>query len=695
MNNVHQHVRRCQTCPLTKSVSRLPLLLLGLAISSPRGVAATPIQGNVVERRDSNSSGQAMPPKIWVPIVVVVIILFFVVIMSWTRKSLRNSVRLFSFAGAAPIGAPLGGATGGAREITAEQLAGTINGENQSAARTTRRARRPRRTPSQMSVTSLPPYNKEPGEEELVIFRGRDMEDATMPAAVVRTSADNDSSISLDQSQVLRYSPMPTSPHNMPLLHNDDTEGDLSMQSLHTPPGENMPRRGSARRSHETSSLMRSDSTNSNPPDPRGEAPAYFEVVGNDSSASVEQPTASPSTSPEPPQAEPPQTIPRRRSGFRTLLNRMSIVGHPQGHSRNASNNSAFSSNMSHGREGSASRASTHRTTPSGSGSLLSASMFRTLSRQRSTHTMNSVRLNSPSLISLNSISSPLTHTVTRTEFTYPKAGPTAEQLKVISSRESFARFGVPYGADAIAFASSSRLDLLPPPPDFDAAEVSSPRSAAGPSRLRSASNAADMLGQVADAASEDSEPEEAASSGNTEGQASQPPSLSPPPTAGKDAEGQTLSATTADSQPAASSSISKNHNSISGPAADVHETAKLATTSTTTGSRSSARSSKQQIISEFGKLSAPASSYHDSTGASSRTESRASMYSNQTFATAVESLRHSSASQSASFSDAGQSESGTEPSTPRLGAQHELQATNATVVPLSSAAKETTAAGQ
>lgn len=67
-----------------------------------------------------------------------------------------------------------GAANAGPRELTAEQLAGTINGDIQTgtaAARTARRPRRPRRTPSQMSVTSLPAYNKEPGEEELVIFR--------------------------------------------------------------------------------------------------------------------------------------------------------------------------------------------------------------------------------------------------------------------------------------------------------------------------------------------------------------------------------------------------------------------------------------------------------------------------------------------------------------------------------------------
>ena len=95
--------------------------------------------------------------------------------MIYTKRSLRKSGGLFSFAGLSAPGAHSVGAPGVARELTAEQLAGTINGENRpansNAPRTTRRPRRPRRTPSQMSVTSLPPYNKEPGEEELVIFR--------------------------------------------------------------------------------------------------------------------------------------------------------------------------------------------------------------------------------------------------------------------------------------------------------------------------------------------------------------------------------------------------------------------------------------------------------------------------------------------------------------------------------------------
>jgi len=74
--------------------------------------------------------------------------------------------------------------------------------------------------------------------------------------------------------------------------------------------------------------------------------------------------------------------------------------------------------------------------------------------------------LTSPSMISLNSISPPFTHTTTRTEFTYPRTGPTSEQIKFLSSKETFGRFALPYGPDAVAFAaSSSRQDL---PPDFD-----------------------------------------------------------------------------------------------------------------------------------------------------------------------------------------------------------------------------------
>lgn len=68
----------------------------------------------------------------------------------------------------------------GTRELTAEQLAGPATPGTSTPGTTTtttttnarpRRARRNRRTPSQISTRSLPAYMKEPGEQELVIYR--------------------------------------------------------------------------------------------------------------------------------------------------------------------------------------------------------------------------------------------------------------------------------------------------------------------------------------------------------------------------------------------------------------------------------------------------------------------------------------------------------------------------------------------
>lgn len=74
------------------------------------------------------------------------------------------------------------------REVTAAQLTGqvssTTTGNGSNSGRATpgdgndtttptpaRRPRRNRRTPSQISTKSLPAYNAEPGDEEVVIYR--------------------------------------------------------------------------------------------------------------------------------------------------------------------------------------------------------------------------------------------------------------------------------------------------------------------------------------------------------------------------------------------------------------------------------------------------------------------------------------------------------------------------------------------
>lgn len=303
------------------------------------------------------------------------------------------------------------------------------------------------------------------------------MEDAGMPpATVVNEPSSDDGEHTMHSRDNSHSSHEPLIPASRvpathvdasPRLDRSNLSQELSAQ-LTRPPGDIMPRPS-------MDTLQSSDGGASSVPvtDNRGEAPPY--TGGN---------TGPIAATDFPPSPEP---VPPRRSGLRTLLhaipNRFSI--HNSSHTRTGSSFSVASSeNTQSIRETSQSRAS-HRPSNSGSGSVLSLTHFRNLSRQ-SNH-----NLNSPSLISLNSISAPLTHTLTRTEFTYPKSGPTPEQLKLISSPESFARFAVPYGPDAIAYAAStSRHDLSNvPPPDFDAPTYES----VGPSRLRTSSNAADM----------------------------------------------------------------------------------------------------------------------------------------------------------------------------------------------------------
>ncbi|KAG6835969.1 hypothetical protein H0H93_012743 [Arthromyces matolae] len=418
-------------------------------------------------REDGQNQGMAM--QIWVPILVVGVLIFAALLTliwrCWFTAWLKNRRRRPS-ASLTP-----------ARELTAAELAGTINGTTPTttqAANRTRRTRRARRTPSQMSTTSLPEYAKEPGEQELVIIRGPDnIDDMGMPTAVVvmePVSEDEETLHSRNNSQWSNYPPMPTTPVDTPLLHQNDSSQDLSTLPIQ-PPGDIM-----ARRSMDT--MLGSEESGSLTPayEDRGEVPAYSETVDY----------INPTMATEPMSSDP---LPSRRSGFRTLLHaiptRLSMF--PVAHTRADSTFSTASTTNTHGSRETSQNRPTHRPSMSGSGSVLSLTPFRTLSRQSNLNH----NLTSPSMISLDSISAPLTHTLTRTEFTYPKSGPTPEQLKLISSRESFARFAVPYGADAIAFAAStSRHNLSDvPPPDFEPTSPGSHR----PSRLRSSSNAADL----------------------------------------------------------------------------------------------------------------------------------------------------------------------------------------------------------
>jgi hypothetical protein len=430
----------------------------------------------------------------------------------------------------------------------------------------------------------------------------------------VTVAEEEDSSlISRDRSQVSRYTPMPTTTNEMPFLHDGDLSGDLSLPNLL--PSD--PRRSSSDSSlQESRSLMRIDSNlPQESPDPRGEAPAYFEVVDLTQESNLGLSTTQPSPILSSTLYEPQQ----RRSGFRTFLNRMSKMSHVPEHRRAESDQSSTSDGHRPNRS-----IPNHRPSQSSSG----PSIFRTLSRQSNQTLNSSVHLNSPSLISLNSISSPLSHTLIRTEFTYPKSGPTPEQLKVISLRENFSRFGVPYGPDAIAFAaSSSRHDLEPPPPDFEAS--SSQLSLIRPGLSRRLDSSSSVVG---DARGRPSISEPVSEAAGTDRRVGTQSSEAPQP----------------ENAPNASTpSIMHNESSISTSISKVPDPISLNDPSS---SPTSTHSHAVPPPNEFGKLYTSSLTHQDA--ATSRSESRASNHSFQSYATAPE---------SGYVSDSG-------PSTPRLG---------------------------
>ncbi|ETW77307.1 hypothetical protein HETIRDRAFT_479927 [Heterobasidion irregulare TC 32-1] len=374
---------------------------------------------------------------------------------------------------------------------------------------------------------SLPMYMKEPGEHELVIIQGsQDMEDNPMdPSTIVMPRLEETDSESMGHSRHDSHSSSAVyvdlpDPHHVqtPLLQGDDESHDHDHehdrnQGHHDP--EHDPTNTSSQAAQDN------EADNSRDPlippgqnassDPRGEAPPYFEVVANDSQNDLSrmQSPGGDSTSPSSPLTEegglagqqlPASGSSRRRSVLRGILNAATSALNPRtpmSMPGRSSRDGARSPGAVVSLDGDApvgrpsgggarpstsvprpSTATRHRPSHSGTGSMLSiaSSGLRPLSRTRTRSTSKFAfaqqsrgHLTSPSALSINSISSPLTHTLVRTDFVYPKTGPTPEQLKLLSSREAVGRYGVPYGPDALAYvASTSRLDLHGPPPDFE-----------------------------------------------------------------------------------------------------------------------------------------------------------------------------------------------------------------------------------
>lgn len=436
---------------LFPSHTRRAWQLLSISIFANAVASAMPLDGTrLVYRNVEGSSSSSISANVWIPIMVVTITLVVLMFLVCLKRSMRREV-----------------ATARRHSATSDSTAA-----NQNTSSNQRRRRR--RTPSQISTKSLPPYMKEPGDHELVIYRGPlDMVDQPPNSIPPRGDVEENSdasmthfNISLDRVVSRDTLPDGSTAH----LVRGGARGSVDLRSLE-----------SSLQSHSTNSelLVSHQRTLSRDSDLdlRGEAPPYSEeaVVSGDPST---LPPPQPPLPPEPgvPVPQPVHDAPgTRRSRFGFLLYPFS--SHTPATSTNTSN-PPTAAPPTHARSGSAhTLASTEHTsasrpmTPNNASrsSLLALRGIRTRASSA-----GSAALSSPSMISLHSISAPLPHTLTRTEFRIPRGGLTPEQVKLITARDAPERFGRPYGSAAVAFAGSRVLlasdTADTPPPEFDEA---------------------------------------------------------------------------------------------------------------------------------------------------------------------------------------------------------------------------------
>lgn len=413
--------------------SRTPFCLRTLlwltlsAVQYPKFVSARPTSEVLRRASDDNGSdGNSISTSVWIPVLILAVVVAVLTLVGCVRRATN-------------------------REVSAAAVASTPAG--QAASTRPGRRRRPARTPSQISTKSLPPYMLEPGDQELVLFR-----------APPKTEDDHDPMPILEEDDE-----HPETGGGLDLESHGTTQADSSATNLIYNVAGDVPMRrsidvaslGTSHHSQGSHSELLPLHTTQTSEDPRGEAPPYFEVVGQDTVHTLPDVPSASETSID-------NSAPDRRSRFSFLFKPfgsssryppLSIHNRavtPE-HTRNVSSLSVASTTSGHGRNRSSSNS--------------------TLLKALRPHD-HSTPMTSPSTISLNSISAPLTHTVMRSEFRAPKGGMTPEQIKLITSRNALERFGVPYGPDAVAF-SASRSNMAPPP-DFDVITSSLPDQASG-----------------------------------------------------------------------------------------------------------------------------------------------------------------------------------------------------------------------
>lgn len=410
------------------------------------GIRAAPSSGPDDATGDTGSG--SLPTALWIPIIVVPLTALGVLVFYW-----KSIMRFFGISLSPRTNAqrtststrPRASQSGEQRVLTAEQLANapsTTNLVNSGATpsgsaepRPQRRRRRPRRTPSQISTRSLPPYMAQAGEQELVLARARE--------------EDEDGASSEDESGEERPShgdiSTPLLPEAGPSRSQPPVMGEPAVR----------PSMDSHMSSQDTHVTHRS---NMRLIDVRGEAPAYFEVT-DESNGDIEQGPAEPtppssfrmptalrrflpwgsSAAAESGSNAQPQ-LPMRQVQSQVSLPLTTIPTNSS--SQHASPNPSRISNRSSHRLG-------HMPSSPSLSNLLARTRSNSNARQPSNHSPQPSRVISP----------PLPHSLVRTSFAYPAGGPTPEQMAFLSSTASLIRFGVPLNDDG--------TEVLQPPPNF------------------------------------------------------------------------------------------------------------------------------------------------------------------------------------------------------------------------------------
>ncbi|KAF8128743.1 hypothetical protein EV363DRAFT_414265 [Boletus edulis] len=456
------------------SVSAIPLAYTHIAVNRRQGPGP---QSNTNNDNNNSPNNGSISMNVWLPILLVTVVFVFFSFITCIRRC-----------------------------AVADAAATTSTAANRDAsAITTRPYRRPRRTPSQISTKSLPAYMKEPGDQELVLFRGppeMSMDDDTTPPHPMPTLAEDEEvhpemrgamfDIPLDRIESVDTMPDSSTPglihrlsasvprppelHHASVPHDHRRSGDVHSMD-------------SAGSDVELLAAHQRTVSVDNSADSRGEAPSYAEAVsaeGRMATISLNDPEPNSNV------AVPSSLAPGRgRSRFSFLMqNPFSSHNHTSGAPSDANSSTPSIRSESpalHVRSGSAlSRLSTHESHDSHHSRN---NLARSRSRSNS-HLLRAFRSHSPghagsSTLSVDNVSAPLLHTLTRAEFHVPKGGLTPEQIKLITSRQALERFGVPYGPDAVAFSlSRERLAETGPPPDFETVAGRRRESAGGPTEM-------------------------------------------------------------------------------------------------------------------------------------------------------------------------------------------------------------------